>query len=336
MEQSQSIKKYRELRRLGGGGMAEVFSAEMLCQQGYSKMVAVKRVLPRLAKNRRFIHMFLDEARLGLLLSHSNIVQVFDVGTSGDKYFIVMEHVNGVSLKDLWDRLPLEVSVAIVIEICRGLAYAHELRDWNGVPMNLVHHDVNPANVLLSIEGEVKLVDFGLAEAAAHLQQSDPDLVRGKFGYLSPEAALGMGPDYRADIFAVGVVLYELCTRTRPFKGGDDIESLRLTRAAVVTPPRERNPQISPALERVILHALARDRDQRVQTARQLGIALTEVLFEMGKPVSGFTVADMVQEEADRRAAREAAKRTAQIAGMIEEELDDFEPLGEDYTTNIG
>ncbi|MCA9666877.1 MAG: serine/threonine protein kinase [Myxococcales bacterium] len=329
----QSDKKYRVLRRIGEGGMAEVYSAEMQCQPGYSKRVAVKRVLPHLARNRRFMTMFLDEARLGLLLSHCNIVNVFDVGRADDAYFIVMEYVNGVNLKEVWELfdqrnalMPLEVACAIAVEICRGLDYAHTLTDTQGNPLGVVHHDVNPANVLLSVNGEVKLVDFGLSEAALHAQKVDPDILRGKFGYVSPEAALGMRSDARSDLFAVAIMLYELATGQRLFYGKDDIESLQLARAAQVPSPRAANPYVPASLERVLLKALARDPDDRFQTARSFGLALTEVLFEMGRPVSAFRIGDVVDVVRSHR-REHASERAAFIEMMIEEELMRFESL---------
>jgi serine/threonine-protein kinase len=324
---SSGARKYRVIRRIGDGGMAEVFQAKMLCQPGYSKMVAIKRVLPRLSRNERFIKMFLDEARLGLLLNHANIVHVFDVGQAADAYFIVMEYVDGVNLKQSFESfkaqgelLPLEISLAIGVEICRGLDYAHHLYDQSGSPVNVVHHDVNPANVLVSVNGEVKLVDFGLAEARAHIQRSDPDLVRGKFGYLSPEAALGRGTDARSDLFAVAVILYELVTGKRLFRGSNDLENLRLAQAAEVPPPREINAEISPALERTLLRALARNPDERFQRGRELGAQLTEVLFEMGRPVSGFAIGELVEiVRGHRRDVQH--ERVAHIGNMIDEEL---------------
>ena len=194
----ETTKRYRILSRIGEGGMAEVFAADMFCQTGYQKTVAVKRVLPRLVRNERFMTMFRDEARLGMLLNHANIVHVFDVGHASETYFIVMEHVDGVSLRDLMDTyeargelIPLPIALLIAVEVCRGLDYAHNLCDRNGAPLRVIHHDVNPSNVLLSGTGEVKLVDFGLAEAAFQAHRTDPDLLRGKFGYLSPEVASG-------------------------------------------------------------------------------------------------------------------------------------------------
>jgi serine/threonine-protein kinase len=336
---TEPLQKYQVLRRIGEGGMAEVFLSEMRCQPGYHKRVALKRVLPRLAGNDRFLRMFLDEARLGLLLNHANIVHVFDVGRAGDAYFIVMEYVNGVNLKEMLKRqaahdalLPVEMSTFIAIEICRGLDYAHNLTDRDGNPLNVVHHDVNPANVLLSVNGEIKLVDFGLSEAGVHVEKTDPDIVRGKFGYLSPEAAYGMGADARSDVYAAGIVLYEMLTGTRLFEGKTDIEAIQLARKAHIPPPHERNPDISSSLEDVLYRALARDPQQRFQDARAFGRALTEAMFELGRPINAFAIGSLVEVVRDELRG-ERSERAALIELMIEEELMQIDAL--DFGPNI-
>ena len=330
---SAATLKYTVLERLGEGGMAEVFLAEMLCQPGYSKRVAVKRVLPRLVRNTHFMRMFLDEARLGLLLNHSNIVQVFDVGRAEDAYFIVMEYVEGVNLKQVWESyrsrravIPLEVSLAVGIQVCAGLFYAHQLADVAGRPLHVVHHDVNPANVLLSTSGECKLMDFGLAEAAVHVERTDPDIVRGKFGYISPEVAYGQGGDARSDLYALGVILWELCTGQRLFQGQDDLDSLRLAREAKVPPLRALNHQLPSELDEVLRRALSRSPEHRFRDARELGNRLTTILFGLGRPVNAFSVGGMVQ-LVRGQSHEERSERAALIERMIEDELIQFESL---------
>jgi serine/threonine-protein kinase len=335
---SDPVHKYRVLRCIGQGGMAEVFTADMLCQPGYSKRVAVKRVLPRLTRNARFMRMFLDEARIGLLLNHSNIVQVFDVGRAEGSYFIVMEYVDGANLRDIWVEcqkrrtlMPLEISLAVIIDVCRALYYAHCLTDVRGNPLNVIHHDVNLANVLVSVMGEVKLMDFGLSEAAGCLEQSEPDVVRGKFGYISPEAAHGLRTDARSDQFSLGVVLYELVTGQRLFKGQDDLHSLALTRATEVPPPRAVNPEIPLDLEQVLLRALARDPAQRFSDMRDMANHLTMVLFDLFRPVNAFSIGDFVQ-IVRGPGPEDRSSRAARIAELIEDELLHFESLEYDET----
>ncbi len=331
----ENDRKYRVLRQIGEGGMAEVFDAEMFSQPGYSKHVAIKRVLPHLGRNKMFLRMFLDEARLGLLLNHSNIVLVFDVGRAGKDYFIVMEYVDGLDLREIFDAyasrgnlVPPEASLRIMVDICKGLDYAHRLAAANGQPLNVVHHDINPANVLLSKNGEVKLVDFGLSEAAVHVQKSDPDVVRGKFGYLAPEVATGKGADARSDLYAVGIMLFELTTGHRLFLGRDDMESLHMAQEARIPRPSVYNPRMPAALEQLILRALARDPEERYQNARRLGRAMTNVLFEMGQPVSSFDIGEMVEVIRSVKYEDEnTSQRKRRIEKMIEEELVRFESL---------
>ncbi len=278
--------------------------------------------------------MFMDEARLGLMLNHSNIVLVLDVGRAGNDHFIVMEYVDGVDLKQVEQAYvdrgampPLEFTLLIAVEICRALSYAHNLSDAKGRPLNIVHHDINPSNVLLSLQGEVKVVDFGLSTAAMHLQRSDPDVVRGKFGYLAPEIAMGRGADARSDIYSLGIIIWEMVTGQRLFLGQDDLDGLRLARAASVRPPRELNPDIPEDLEKIILCALARDPAGRFQDARHLGRSLTQVLFDLHRPVSLFEVGDMVGAVRTFLEEPQLAPEPTNVERMVEEELDDFRSL---------
>ncbi|MCB9625620.1 MAG: serine/threonine protein kinase, partial [Sandaracinus sp.] len=191
-------QRYRVIKRLEAGGMAEVFIGEAQSVQGFKKRVAIKRVLPHLAQNQNFIGMFLDEARLGARLTHANIVSVTDIGAADGTFFIVMEYVEGANLKKIIETLrqqgrpfPFKEAVYICMEACRGLSFAHELEDDAGKLLNIVHRDVSPPNILISKRGEVKVTDFGLAKASTQLEKTDPGVVKGKFSYLAPEAAQG-------------------------------------------------------------------------------------------------------------------------------------------------
>src|SRR5574341_1192095 len=200
-------QRYRVIKKLDTGGMAEIYLGEMQAVEGFKKRVVIKRVLPRLTRNPRFVQMFLDEARLSLALVHANIVQVFDVGRADETYFIVMEHVDGLNLRSILESIkrqkrhvPIEMALFITVETLKGLAYAHDKTDpETGRPLGVVHRDVSPPNALISRQGEVKLVDFGLAKAANQVQDTDPGVVKGKFSYLSPEAAMGGEVDARSD-----------------------------------------------------------------------------------------------------------------------------------------
>ncbi len=336
---SEAAQRYRVLEKLESGGMAEVFRAESQGLQGFRKQVAIKRVLPHLSEKKKFISMFLDEARLSAQLSHSNCVQVFDIGVGDQAYFIVMEFVDGANLKSIAESLknqgqefPVAAAVFIAHEICKGLSYAHELTDEHGVPLQLVHRDMSPPNVLLTKYGEVKIVDFGLAKATSQLEKSEPGIIKGKFAYLSPEATLGHEVDRRADIFAVGIILWELLASQRLFLGDTDLQTVKNVEAARVPPISQINRRVPPELERIVAKALARDPRQRYGTARELGQALSNFMFRFAQPVSGYDIAAIVQgtmrEKEDARAAQGSI-----IDKLIEEALFEFTSLRDDDGT---
>jgi len=295
---SRPQQRYEVIERLDAGGMAEVFRGRAVSMKGFEKQVAIKRVLPNLAKNDRFVKMFLDEAKLSLHLDHANIVSVFDLGQSGDTYFIVMEYVDGANLKKVIEGarraegyVPTEIAVWIAAKVCEGLQYAHDKKGPDGRKLDIVHRDISPPNVLISNQGEVKLTDFGLAKATTQVELTDPGVVKGKFGYLSPEAARGEGVDPRTDVFATGILLWEMLAGKRLFQGQTDFDTLQQVRDAKVPPIRQFNARVPQALERIVLKALARDRDGRYTTARDLGRDLMQFLFSAGTSVTSYDLA---------------------------------------------
>jgi serine/threonine protein kinase len=333
---AQQQQRYKVLEKIASGGMAEVFRAESAGLEGFKKIVAIKRVLPHLSEKKQFIGMFLDEARLSAHLSHSNCVQVFDIGVGDNTYFIVMEHVDGSDLKGIIEHrrklnqpFPIEEACLICVRICEGLAYAHELTDSNGDSLNIVHRDMSPPNVLITRFGEVKIVDFGLAKANSQLEKSEPGIIKGKFSYLSPEAAQGLPIDARTDVFAVGIILWELLAGRRLFLGDTDLETVRMVQAARVPPIRQFNPNVDERLERVLAKALAADPNQRYQTARELGSDLNQVLFHLGRSVSSFDIAQLVLPIWRERVARKRAQagRGANIGSLIDQALFEFTSL---------
>jgi len=332
---AQQQQRYRVVEKIASGGMAEVFRAESAGLEGFKKTVAIKRVLPHLSEKKQFIGMFLDEARLSAHLSHSNCVQVFDIGVGDNTYFIVMEYVDGSDLKGIIEYqkkigklLPVEEACLICVRICEGLAYAHELRDSDGESMHIVHRDMSPPNVLLTRHGEVKIVDFGLAKANSQLEHSEPGVIKGKFSYLSPEAALGQDVDARTDIFAVGIILWELLSGRRLFLGDTDLETVRQVQAAKVPSIRQFNPHVSAELERVLAKSLAGDPQQRYSTARELGADLNAVMFSSGRSVSSFDLAGLVAPIwAERRAKKKIDARKSIIGSLIDEALIEFTSL---------
>jgi len=329
-------QRYRVIERIAAGGMAEVFRAESAGVEGFKKKVAIKRVLPHLAGKKEFIGMFLDEARLSAHLGHSNCVQVFDIGQGDDTYFIVMELVDGADLKGVISHLnergkvvPVEESVLICVRICEGLAYAHELKDDHGVPRKIVHRDMSPPNVLISAHGEVKIADFGLAKANSQLEDSQPGIIKGKFGYLSPESALGKSVDARTDIFAVGIILWEMLAGRRLFQGKSDLQTVKQVQRAEIPDIREINPHVPDSVWEVLKKALAGDPDERYLTARALGDDLNQVLFSLSRAVSSFDIAQLVQ-AAQRASAAEKAQKAAQgslIGSLIDQALFEFTSL---------
>ena len=330
--------RYRITERIAAGGMAEVFKGVAESLQGFRKNVAIKRVLPALTKNNKFITMFLDEARLSLFLQHANIVQVFDIGHADDTYFIVMEFVEGVDLKAIQEwrrrigrRLTIGQTIYIIMEVCKGLAYAHDFtHPETGERMGIVHRDVSPANVLISRNGEVKLADFGLAKAASQVESTDPGVVKGKMSYLSPEAARGENVDLRADIFSVGILLYEMLTGKRLFYGDSDYQTVELVRNAKIPSIATQNPEVEPEFEEICRKALARRTEDRFQTATDLQDALAHYLFSRGLKMIQRDIAELVRaciEDLATQSTGSKGRRAGTIDTVLHAELDAFTSL---------
>jgi len=323
--------RYTITERLDAGGMAEVFRGVAESLQGFKKNVAIKRILPSLTKNKKFVSMFLDEAKLSLYLQHANIVQVFDIGVTDESYFLVMEFVNGCNLKALLERLKArnrrietQRAIYVMLECCKALNYAHNMENpENGEPLHIVHRDISPPNILLSKMGEVKLVDFGLAKANSQIESTDPGVVKGKFSYLSPEAASGLDVDHRADIFAVGIILWEMFTGRRLFYGDTDYQTVELVRQARVPSLQALNPDIEPELEGIVRKALERNPDDRYQHAADLGDAMAQYLFSHRLKVTARDLAALVRDTMSDRARRKQAEDTKEslIDGLIQEEM---------------
>jgi serine/threonine-protein kinase len=297
-------QRYRITDKIDAGGMAEVYrGVAESAVGGLKKAVAIKRILPNLTKNKKFVSMFLDEARVSMHLQHANIVGVFDIGMADTAYFIVMEFVDGANLKSILDSLRRQsksMTVAhtlyLMMEVCKGLQYAHDVTDpETGRELGIVHRDISPPNILMSRRGEVKLVDFGLAKATSQLESTDPGVVKGKFSYLSPEAASGKDVDRRADIFACGILLYELLTGKRLFYGETDYQTVELVRQAKVPPIVNQNPDVQPELEQIVRKALARDVNARFQTAGDLQDAIAQYLFSQRLKVTSRDIEQLVQ-----------------------------------------
>ena len=277
--------------------MAEIYLCSVRGPEGFEKKIVVKRIRALLAKDPDFVQMFIAEARLASLLNHPNIVQIFDFDKDDDSYYLAMEYIRGQSLWSLHKRarelmipIPTTLVAHIGAEVARGLHYVHRLSE-KGQWLELVHRDVTPHNVLLSYDGAVKLTDFGIAKAGTGL--SAPGKLKGKFAYMSPEQARGEAVDARSDVFALGIVLWELLTGGRLFDGDGDLAILRSVQHSIIPPPARLNPEVPPALDSAVTKALQRDPAMRYQTALELERALMEHVFTQAKgledtDVSGF------------------------------------------------
>jgi serine/threonine-protein kinase len=267
------------LDRVAIGGMAEVYAA-VRRDDPSARLQAVKRILPTLAEDRELVAMFLDEARLGVQLAHPGLLAVHELGKHGDGYWIAMDYVAGRDLRALLDRLraagerlPVPLAAHVASRVADALDHAHRTRDARGDPLSIVHRDVSPANVMLGFDGSVRIIDFGIAQAAIRDRPPGP-VLRGKFGYMSPEMVRGEPLDRRSDVFALGAVLHEMLTGERLFTGASELAVMEKVRAAEVAPPSARAPGLPPALDAVVLRALARDPADRFAWASELRDAL--------------------------------------------------------------
>ncbi|MBN2493679.1 MAG: protein kinase [Deltaproteobacteria bacterium] len=299
---SQVFGKYRLERRIAVGGMAEIFLATHAGPEGFRKKVAIKRVLAPFAQNEHFVTMFLDEARLAARFSHPNIVQIFDLGEVHGEYYLAMEYVHGASLSMLLKacsqtqvKIPAEIAVKTISMACEGLHYAHNFADEDGVPLNLIHRDISPQNIMLSYTGAVKLLDFGVAKAAINVYRTQATSMKGKIAYMSPEQISQKAPlDHRSDIFSLGCVLFELLSGARPFPGESELEMMR---AIVDSPPqdiRRLTPEIPELLVPVLLRSLEKDREARYGSARELRNELEQFLVTQPAMVDSYALGDFL------------------------------------------
>lgn len=302
----QRFGKYQILERIASGGMAEVFKARLDGIGGFHRLFAIKRVLPHLGSNPEFIDMLVDEAKVAGLLNHANIVQILDLGAVDNQYYIAMEYVHGRDLGGLIARCvekgitpPVHHAVYVVMEMLKGLEYAHSrqrLQDGVPVPLDIVHRDISPANVLVSYQGEVKLTDFGIAKASVKALQTQSGVIKGRFDYMSPEQASAQTVDQRSDLFSTGVVLYQLLTGRHPFRRGSEMATMEAIRRGNYNPPSLLNPDIPPALEQIVQTALATDLTSRFQSATQFKDALDRFVHELGLIATGSQLAKFMRE----------------------------------------
>lgn len=279
---------YVLLEKIATGGMAEVWKARKSGEEGFQKIVAIKKILPHLSDNQEFIEMFIDEAKLAAQLNHNNIIHIYDLGKIGSSYYIAMEYVDGYDLKTIIKRgqekdhpLGVELSLFIASRLASALDYAHRKRDFNQVEMGLVHRDVSPQNVLISQDGDVKLCDFGIAKAATKASHTQIGALKGKLQYMSPEQASGKPIDRRSDIFAVAAVLFEMLTGRKLFSGDSEMSILEQVREARVTPPSQWNDEVTPEIDAIVAKGLQKDPERRYQTAGDMAKDIEGVLYSL-------------------------------------------------------
>ncbi len=311
--------KYQILERISAGGMAEIYKARLDGIGGFQRAFAIKRILPHLGGNQDLVDMMVDEAKIAGLLSHANIVQILDLGSIDGQFYIAMEYVNGRDLRMLMDRcnqksitLPVPHAVFVLIEVLKGLEYAHNrqvMRGGKPVPLNIVHRDIAPGNVLVSFAGEVKLTDFGIAKASIKALETMSGVVKGRFDYMSPEQAAGQPIDQRSDLFSAGVLFYEVLTGVHPFRREGELATLDAIRKGQFIPASEVNPDVPYALEQVLEAALRVDPRERVPSATAFKESLDRFFHDAGFIFSASTLAAFIRglfPEAsgpDRRAA---------------------------------
>ena len=272
---AEQFGRYELLRRIGAGGMAEVYKAKTFGPEGFVKDVVIKRILPAFNEDPDFVEMFINEARLAARLQHTNIVQIFDFNQVDGVYYIAMEWVEGTDLRRIINRsrrrsrpVPARAAVHVGVETLKGLHYA-STRTEAGKPLNLVHRDISPHNLLVSFAGEVKITDFGIAKVAALASSTRSGMLKGKLGYMSPEQAAGEVLDARSDIFSLGIVIWEMLAGRRLYQGDSEGELFAQVKRAEVPPPRSLRDEIDDGLERVLMRMLATDRDERYASAAE-------------------------------------------------------------------
>jgi eukaryotic-like serine/threonine-protein kinase len=277
----EAIGRYEILQRLAQGGMAEVFLCRTTGEGGFEKLVAIKRILPHMAEKESFVKMFIDEARISAKLNHSSIGQIFEFGRVGETYFIAMEYIHGVDLRAIHKFFrskkqlpPPPFSAHIIGQVCAALEHAHTKCDNWGKSLGIIHRDVSPSNVLTSFEGEVKLIDFGIAKATQRIYETVGANLKGKYSYMSPEQALGNPVDQRSDLYGAGILLFELLTGKNPFRAETDIETLRRVQDSKFPSPAAIVPGTPAEIDAICMKALARNPPERYQTAGELLEAL--------------------------------------------------------------
>jgi serine/threonine-protein kinase len=328
--------RYLLLKRLSRGGMGEIFLAKLGEIQGFEKLVIIKKILPNLVADQEFIKRFIDEAQVAIKLQHANVAPVFEVGKVDGEYFLAIEYIEGRDLRRMITRqreertrLPSDLAMFVVREMANGLAYAHRRTDESGRSLALVHCDISPPNVMVSFEGEVKIIDFGIAKSAIRIAETNPNMGFGKFGYMAPEQLVRGGiVDKRTDVYAAGVVLYELLTGERLFtfpEGADYRQIARMVTQGKFKRPSERDPRLDPGLDPIVMKGLASNKEERYQTAEEFRDAIQVKLSQMNPTINADALAHFMRglfrDEITEEHALVASMKAVDVA-PFQDELD--------------
>jgi serine/threonine protein kinase len=295
--------RYELLKRLAGGGMGEVYLARHRGAAGFQKLLVIKTLLPHLCEDEEFIHMFQDEARISAQLIHPNICQTFEFDQIDGAWYIAMEYLRGEDVRRLWKAatvkgmsVPVPLICRIIADAAAGLDFAHALKDEHGEPYGIVHRDISPQNILVTFEGGVKVIDFGVAKAQGRMTHTRTGALKGKYSYMSPEQVNGEPVDSRTDIFALGIVLHELLTSLRLFKAESDVSTIERVKKAPIPAPSQLNPSLPKGLDGIVLTALERDVSKRYQTAQQFRLALEDWLVQERMSASSAHLAEFLKQ----------------------------------------
>ncbi len=333
--QAHAFGKYTLVAKLATGGMAEIFLARLQGAGGFEKLVCVKRILPHLAKDQQLVTMFLSEAKIAAQISHANVCSVYELGEIDGRYFIAMEYLEGVPFAcfrrpDMYGgTIDPRLVAGLGVQACQGLHHAHQLKKSDGTPLEVVHRDVSANNLFITVDGNVKVLDFGIAKVQDASVRTTTGSVKGTYAYMAPEQLRGEKLDRRTDIFALGTVLWELFARRHCFKRETDFLTFQAITTDVIPDIGEFRPDVPPALGEVIAKALSRNREDRFPTARAMGEALTKAVASIGGPMSSGEISDEVMSTFDARLSKQhELVRIAREGGAL--------PLEDDLGPAVG
>jgi serine/threonine-protein kinase len=336
--------KYTLLNRIAVGGMAEVFLARQEGLEGFEKTICIKRIRPHLSSQPNFVQMFLNEAKLAAQLNHPNIVQIYDLGRVNDSYFIAMEYISGRDMSRIIPKaekagipFPMIYALRIASNVCEGLYFAHTKGDAYGNPLNIVHRDITPENILVSFSGTVKIVDFGIAKANTQLEQTRAGEIKGKLSYMSPEQCMGHQLDARSDIFSFGSVIYEWVTGYKLFTGENEMAILKSIIDGKIYPPSYFKEDVPEAVERILMKALDKDKTKRYQSAWEMQFDIDTYLASSEFTPSNIHLSNFLKQifgdEIEREKEllvkhKEESERRERPKGQVDEEVLELEDVG--------